>query len=76
MAEPPAIEEAIAFEQRYADASGVAVEWLRQHCRAVMPCDCGDTTCTGWASVPAAVLDAYKAMGRVPQTWSWPPGGR
>jgi hypothetical protein len=37
------------FEQSYATRSGVTVEWLREHGQHVVPCDCDDPGCPGWA---------------------------
>ncbi len=36
------------FEQQYADASGVTIEWLREYGRYGAVCDCGDEICTGF----------------------------
>jgi hypothetical protein len=42
------IHEAEAFAQRYAGRSGTTVEFLREHGRIPLPCDCGDAICEGW----------------------------
>ena len=45
------------FIAAYAARSGVTVEWLLQR-RHVVPCDCGDSACMGWALVPLDFRDA------------------
>lgn len=55
-AEPKLTKE--EFEQRYAQQSGVTVEWLRQNGRRVEPCDCGE--CRGWQM--GYIADASKAQ--------------
>lgn len=52
-APPPAFSKypAAAFARRYAERSGVSVEWLREHGREVRPCDCGEDICEGWRMV-------------------------
>ena len=37
-----------AFEQQYAERSGVTVEWLHAHDQFGAPCDCEDPSCSGW----------------------------
>ena len=37
------------FEQAYAQRSGVTVEWLHEHSRVAVSCDCGHDECGGWA---------------------------
>lgn len=39
------------FIKRYAEASGIDVEYLLTVRRPV-PCDCGESICEGWAMVP------------------------
>ena len=36
------------FECDYAQRSGVSVEFLREHGRFAVRCDCGDFGCSGW----------------------------
>jgi len=36
------------FAERYAECSGVTVEWLRKHGREAAPCDCDYEECEGW----------------------------
>ena len=36
------------FENRYAERSGVTVDWLREHDQIALPCDCGESSCEGW----------------------------
>ena len=38
------------FENNYAERSKITVETLREY-KEVIPCNCGDKLCTGWASV-------------------------
>jgi len=45
------------FERRYAERSGVTVEWLREMGRVVVPCDCGDRICEGWISVSREIAE-------------------
>ncbi len=42
---------AVLFERQYAERSGVTVEQLRALGRIVIPCDCGEDICQGWACV-------------------------
>jgi len=42
------------FEAAYAARSGITVAELRAAGRIVVPCDCGNEMCEGWASVNAA----------------------
>lgn len=44
------------FERRYAAASGITVERLRELGRIVAPCDCGESICEGWQSTSAERL--------------------
>ena len=37
------------FERDYAERSGVTIEWLHEHGREGVPCDCGEELCQGWA---------------------------
>lgn len=39
------------FERGYCERSGISVEQMRQW-NHVVPCDCGDEICEGWAMVP------------------------
>ena len=36
------------FAEAYAARIDVPVEWLREHGRKVVPCDCGEDFCEGW----------------------------
>lgn len=63
----------LEFERRYAAWSTTTVAELRKQGGIVVPCDCGDDICEGWAVVPADLLNDYKQMGRVPASWQWPP---
>ena len=47
MAKQPPRLSAAEFGRRYAERSGVTVEWLKEHGREVRPCDCGDEMCEG-----------------------------
>lgn len=40
--------ERIAFEEAYAQRSGVSLELLHAHGRFAIPCNCGDELCEGW----------------------------
>jgi hypothetical protein len=40
-----------AFIRRYCERSGITWEFLSKR-RVVVPCDCGDPICEGWAMVP------------------------
>jgi hypothetical protein len=37
-----------SFEAAYAAASGVTTDWLHEHGRRAVPCQCGDSICVGW----------------------------
>lgn len=39
------------FEQEYARRSGVTVDWLHEHGRGAIPCDCDEEICEGWQMV-------------------------
>ena len=39
------------FEQGYAEASGVTVEWLQRMGQEAHPCDCDYHGCKGWKMV-------------------------
>ena len=39
------------FERKYAEKSGVTVEYLRVHRQVAIPCDCEDPICSGWQMV-------------------------
>ena len=36
------------FELMYANKSNVTIEWLHEHDRIALPCDCGKGGCNGW----------------------------
>lgn len=36
------------FESKYAERSGITVEWLHEHGRFAVPCECGHSDCKGW----------------------------
>lgn len=42
------VREAEAFARRYAERSGVTVEWLRAHGQIAVPCRCDYDGCEGW----------------------------
>lgn len=39
------------WERDYAAASGVSVQWMREHNRVVVKCSCGDEGCEGYRSI-------------------------
>jgi hypothetical protein len=56
-------DRAAAFERRYADNSGVTVEWLREHGRVVGTCYCGEDDCPGFQSISRDLADSLATIG-------------
>ena len=46
------------FARGYAERSGVTVEWLKEHGREAMPCDCEEDCCESWQMGRPDPLDA------------------
>ena len=67
------LDSPLKFERWYAKQCGVAVEGLRSWGRVVIPCECGDEGCMGWASMSRDIAEDYKERGKIPADWVWPP---
>ena len=52
------------FEWAYAERSGVTVQWLHEHGRVAVSCECGQDLCNGWAM--AHTLDTDQVL---PADW-------
>lgn len=44
------------FEKRYAERSGVTVEWLRNRSQFAVPCDCKKDGCQGWQMINSSTV--------------------
>ena len=58
------------FEEGYAQRSEVTVEWLHEHGRYGVPCDCGEELCEGWQMLHDDGTYAY-AVFRLKRDWQY-----